>query len=255
LKPLLAWILKTETGKVIQIFEMRNPERAQAHEINIPTSVLDLPPYENPRAKEYDQLITSIDKPDIDRRLKETPIGFKWYRVYKEALGERQLTELMPLFQEKLKDQVLIDLGGGHKSLMLDFAERSGVAEYINVDRYMPGLKDNTYLDVAETEQEHTRAQAVQSDILYFASRLPDNSVNFTINGIDDMVIGNHKYQSALAQEMMRAALPGGLIFGTGSRSLYYLHHYEGAYERKRLYDRSDLNIFTKVPREESDKS
>src|SRR5688500_12810453 len=119
---------------------MDHREQSHSPEFDKPISILDLPPYENPWAEEYDELIRSIDKPDIEQRYKETPVGYVWYHVYKKGLGEEQITELVPVFQEGLADQVLVDLGGGPKSLMLDFAQRSGAKEYINVDRYEPGL-------------------------------------------------------------------------------------------------------------------
>ena len=57
----------------------------------------------------------------------------------------------------------------------------------------------------------------VQDDMLLFASRLPDESVNFIMNGLDIFVIGETKYRERLNFELERATEKGGLIIGNQS--------------------------------------
>jgi hypothetical protein len=67
------------------------------------------------------------------------------------------------------------------------------------------------------------RAIMVQGDMLDIRSRLPDNSANFTINGIDTWIIENSAYHQALARELERATVPGGIVFGMNSDAVFYI--------------------------------
>lgn len=71
--------------------------------------------------------------------------------------------------------------------------------------------------------------------MLDFVARLKDNSTNFTINGIDRLIIRSTRYEKALAREIVRATRINGLIFGCatilfdeneGALNLYKLKKY-----------------------------
>lgn len=64
----------------------------------------------------------------------------------------------------------------------------------------------------------------LKADALDFARRLPPNSVNFTINGMDLLIFMRsiphqylHDYIEALKEEVIRATKEGGIIFGSGT--------------------------------------
>lgn len=56
----------------------------------------------------------------------------------------------------------------------------------------------------------------VCDDMLDFVSRLPDDSANFMMNGIDGFILtGSSEYKDALAREIVRTLKPGGIVFGS----------------------------------------
>lgn len=129
-------------------------------------------------------------------------------------------------FQDKLKNSILVDLGGGYWTSMADeTAKDYSASALINVDKFMYP-KDMPYDPL--TPQDPGRSGAVlsyprhvfvRSDMLDFVARLPDNSVNFMANGIDMFIMGrpsgiNLLYRSALGKEIVRAMKSGGIIFG-----------------------------------------
>ncbi|OGF23390.1 hypothetical protein A2Y83_02410 [Candidatus Falkowbacteria bacterium RBG_13_39_14] len=122
----------------------------------------------------------------------------------------------------------LIDLGGGTMPTMAKFAETSKSEFYINVEKNWPDENPiNPKKDIADKrdKEEYLKMQyvVVKDDMLDFISKIPDNSANFTINGINYQIIKNQKYHKALAQELVRATKEGGIIFGVQSDVFNYL--------------------------------
>ncbi len=54
-------------------------------------------------------------------------------------------------------------------------------------------------------------------------ARLPSACANITINGIDGALIKNQEYHKALAREIERVLLPGGIVFGFQSDVRRYI--------------------------------
>ncbi|OGG74173.1 hypothetical protein A3A40_00380 [Candidatus Kaiserbacteria bacterium RIFCSPLOWO2_01_FULL_54_20] len=140
-------------------------------------------------------------------------------------------------FRDRLRGNILVDLGGGRLCRMLSVAGMYDSSAYINVDSYIAGGFGDLPYDPTKNQYKafyehrsglpgwvqpqhfpHTEPAIVNADMLDFVSRLPDNSVNFTMNGIDYDILGegalNIKYQWFLAGEIIRTLRPGGIIFG-----------------------------------------
>lgn len=125
--------------------------------------------------------------------------------------------------QEKLSGEILVDLFGNGETGLADI-ENIPMKHLMHVDIRVPHDLPNT----------HERSY-IQSDALSFVSLLPDNSVHYFINAIDDAVLGqtyahfgkNHKaiskqkqeaydsYFVKLTQEIQRTMKKGWLLFGT----------------------------------------
>jgi|GEM_PF-2782445 len=93
-------------------------------------------------------------------------------------------------------------------------------------DRVLPFWRKEWIEDREEATRRAARSYGIEQlpefalvcdDMLDFVSRLPADSSNFMINGIDDLVLQDptDEYQNALAQEIVRSLKPGGIIFGT----------------------------------------
>jgi hypothetical protein len=139
-------------------------------------------------------------------------------------------TKIRDYLRTKLKDDILIDLGGGY-GRMFFAAEDLGVGTYINVDKMITHQTDyNPFEAVCNHFQESlikdlggeelkARRINVAADMLFFLTLLPDNSVNIAINGIDRTIVDS-KYSKALANEIIRVTKKGGVILGTNSDAL-----------------------------------
>ncbi|MBI5530259.1 MAG: hypothetical protein HY918_02040 [Candidatus Doudnabacteria bacterium] len=167
----------------------------------------------------YGSLIS--DQIENDGNKISTPYSFKTT----EWLQDQHLLQQFPEIQKdrdyikgRLSSSVLVDLGGG-RSLMKTVAKSYGSLGYINTDLNSesdevvdPFSKEGQEILLNGTDE--FRSVLVKMDMLDFVSRLPDNSVNFTANGIDNFIIGRGKYNNALAKEITRTLKPGGIIFG-----------------------------------------
>lgn len=138
-----------------------------------------------------------------------------------------------------MEGRPLVDLGGGFYDGLQKIAVSLGVSTYINVDKFAftypekPNPFVDSFEEMAKQEGEdvdpsemkdgETQLVHVKADLLDFVSRMPDNSTNFTINGIDLLILGSRPYHEALAKEVSRATFPGGLVFGCASPVLDYL--------------------------------
>jgi len=144
---------------------------------------------------------------------------------------EHLYQKLDQLFRDHLSSSVLIDLGGG-REFMKRIAYKYSVSTYINVDRnpsYVDSkISANPLVAAQDVSAQNLRQIRVKSDMLDFVSRLRPNAVNFVLNGIDELIIDNHKYHQALARELMRVAQEGSLIFGKDSVALEILAQHAG---------------------------
>jgi hypothetical protein len=126
----------------------------------------------------------------------------------------------MDLLSKKLAGRVLVDAGCGNCSgRMEQLARELGAATYIGVDINR------------ESETRHRGKMGIlvkRGDMLEFISRLPAESANFLLCGID--FVRDKTYRSLMIEEMARAAMPGGIIFGRGSEPV------ENALRRSKVF-------------------
>ncbi len=133
--------------------------------------------------------------------------------------------ELRDSWLNRLAGAPLLDLGCG--SLEGSESFRSFVAQYrpsayMGVD-HITSYGDQPSVDVAEfgivtplpEADDALPGLMVHGDILEVLSRLPDNSVNIALNGVDEWLMpAGGAYGQAVTQEIIRVARPGGLVFG-----------------------------------------
>ena len=140
-----------------------------------------------------------------------------------DAIGDHQREDrekVVNLFKERLRDSILVDLGGRNLDKLAEAMECKG---YIGVDKYN-WYKDQP-LDPTEnlsknSDYKNTQNISVKADMLDFLSRLPDNSVSISISGIDNAIARLPEYHNALVKEIARVCKRGGIIFGVESTSL-----------------------------------
>ncbi|MDD5586133.1 MAG: hypothetical protein PHY92_04135 [Alphaproteobacteria bacterium] len=142
------------------------------------------------------------------------------------AIGDNTTTARF--VRERLKGAPLIDVGGA-TGRFGEFAVTAGASAYINVDLYPLGglhdLGEDPEYDLIPPEsafKNNTQRLSVCADMLDFISRVPGQSVNIMINGIDELIVRTTEYHKALAQEMVRTVRPDGVILGYNSASLRY---------------------------------
>jgi hypothetical protein len=187
----------------------------------------DILNYDNPNKEKYQVIIDNLER--INSLKEESPPTDRYSDLWFDL--DRGLDETgkdREFFKDKLSGNVLIDLGGGRVPAMRHFAKNYGAKAFINVERFLPDRfpVDPTVdlTDALRTEKEKDMDMlVVKADMLDFVSKLPDNFANFTINGIDSVIIEDQNYHHALAQELARATRPGGIIFGMCSDALWEL--------------------------------
>lgn len=220
-----------------------------------PISLPALLSYKNPRAEEYARIIERVRKQVAASEWGSPPDEYAgdWQRVV-EPKPDGNDSKYKKFLEKKLKGSLLIDLGGGRaadrtgKTHIGHVAEKLGVKTYINVERF---LSDNVsvdlFTDVSEKvgveQPKNTKIITVKGDMLDFISRLPDNSANFSMNGIDHFVIEDEEYHNALTTELTRTTKPGGVVFGINCDAVFSLS--KDKFERLSLVSlgRNELGI------------
>lgn len=184
--------------------------------------------------------------------------------------GEKddQIKQDWQRMKDKLQGTVLVDLGCGWRLETGGFmysvvsGTKYPVSAYVGVDRYAwSDIPYNPTLNQYEKAKNREIITAgsppigkVHADMLDFVARLPDNSVNFVLNGIDHYVMaGGGEYHKALAREIIRTLKPGGIIFGADFSAIAHELDIDEARKAglKRVtfpsYMRRDLGAFEKV--------
>lgn len=144
-----------------------------------------------------------------------------------EPEKREEIKHRLELLSEKLRGEILVDLGGG-SGLMKGFAKEMGVSVYILADPHLPDYPDkpiDPLNDLSNPTESDKDMQTIKlkADALDFTRRLPPNSVNFTINGMDLFVFmrsvpyPHRHYITFLKEEVIRATKEGGIIFGSGT--------------------------------------
>ena len=131
------------------------------------------------------------------------------YAVYgKSFMGIRKLS---PFFKQVLGNGRLLDLGAGEPDAMMHFALRSGVGEYVAVDRY---------LNYSGKTPPFANVLFVNQDMLMFLAEQPDESASVVMLAIDNIVLSGPStisetlYRGMLLAEIARVVPPGGIAFG-----------------------------------------
>jgi len=157
------------------------------------------------------------------------PTGFsdQWSYFLWEMEKDGKENELSKFLEVHLRGQLLIDLGAGTGRTVGDICRIFGVKDYVSVDRHymdFPNKLESSDISYREEESEGLHEILVNSDMLDFISRMPDNRGNFILNGIDSWVIRENDYFEALAKELIRTTKKDGIIFGIESDITYPLN-------------------------------
>jgi hypothetical protein len=170
----------------------------------------------HPVPPEYERLILAQEhRPISPHETANVDYSREWPRILR---GENEQN----LMKAKLVGGTLIDLGGGIASHMRALVKQFEASEYINVD-HNPAQPSDPLRPTTDEQDEALRVLQVNSDMLKFLARMRDASAQFTINGIDEFIIGDSEYHQALARELVRATKQGGLIFGVNSMVYHHL--------------------------------
>lgn len=134
--------------------------------------------------------------------------------------------ENFQILKDKLHDQTVVDLGSNLYFLgVSESLKNLGIKKYIAVDKFAdinrPKIKQIKERVMPRMEKEFG-LEFKNEDMLSFISRLPDNSVNYVMNGIDDTIIQNEKYWQVLAQELHRTTVKNGIVTGFHSEISFY---------------------------------
>lgn len=130
------------------------------------------------------------------------------------------------LIKNKFKDTTVVDLGAGDSVAihhLLPYLTEMEIKEYIAVEKFYGNKQEDAPEPMENTDMggnvidSKMKSYRINSDMFIFISKLPDNSCNFIMNGIDHYVIHNDKYWEKLSQELHRVTLELGIITGYGS--------------------------------------
>lgn len=226
----------------------KNPEQYTPPEAEGKISLRHLLTYDNPKMSEYQELIDFVMRegagPDLPQEYSSAwgDILTRWGSV--TFVQGSKIPEYNPpeyervraYFKEKLPGQILVDVGGGAlNQIMRSLAKKFGVKTYVNVDLTYDGRLDpytakcdkspaNYFWRLPPEERTKPMDEyLVTADMLDFVARLPNNSCNFALNGIELDVLSPSipsrgiGYSQALFAEMVRATKIGGTIFGVES--------------------------------------
>ncbi len=184
-------------------------------------------------------------------------ISFK--HILKNREKERRAMNIL----DRLKDQVVIDLGAGIGQDIYPVLWEIGAKGYIGVDLWRgrelkSALKKRLYCDGFRCEKKDglIPAVAIEEDILSFLNRLPKKSVSITAFGLGHGIIdGWYKYD--VAKEIKRVLDPKGVMIADNPGNGLYadvmtnninvtLHegiHYESFTAYVNLTDEQELEL------------
>ena len=189
--------------------------------------------YVSPNEEIYKSLMSQEKARAISSDL-DVEFGCMWGREVRENVNlERMLKEIMG-------GNTLVDLGCGfpHYLNIAVLAKELGAKGYIGVDKNMGNMGTKitaNYVNLKadfpngplrgvgigekySKEDKRTNIPEdsilVRIDMLDFISRLPSNSFNFTLNGIDTSILNTKEYTEAVIKEIIRATRKG--IFSLG---------------------------------------
>lgn len=195
-----------------------DPDHWKPSELQSKPDLRHLFHYENPRASEIARVIQEAER---HHRLWFNSHQAPWNLCAR--IKDRQdlpiVREMYDFLRKHLADKVLVSLGAVKTPLAEALAETPPKV-VINVDRYDDriGPREAPLDPYSVTTIKHEPDSAVEwnvkADMLDFVSRLPDNSVNLQLDGIDTVIIDYEPYHRALAQELIRVLRTGGVLLG-----------------------------------------
>ncbi len=202
---------------------MPNPERHELiEEENFEFDLESFLSYKNPNMQRYNELIADVEKKTREKRWDRDALysGIGEAYLDRGVLNPQQKNyrpELQRVMNEKLRDKLLVELGGDSY-----FPVWFGVDTHIVVDRYLERSPENSNKTPSQPFKIHdfrkrgeVKIIRVPADMLDFVARIPDNSIdNFLMAGIDGAILPNEEYQEFLTREIVRATRLGGIIFG-----------------------------------------
>ncbi len=196
--------------------------------------------YQNPRIEDYDRIIAETK---CRHWTCSNHLGNKIPKILKRDHSK--------LLCEKMNGKLLVDLGCGTDIEdwygMAELTKDCGAGTYLGVDKFQ-STEENCFQDLALPEAKAAYAPMqltlVCGDMLRFLAMLPNESANFTINNIDEIIIPSDRYLFAVAKELERTTAKDGIVFGTCAMPLSYLSPelFRGA----GFYSTSDSGLFIK---------
>lgn len=187
----------------------------------------------------------------------------------KKSEGNPLFTERYKLFENRIKDSVLIDLGCGDDiSSAYKFATVFQARKYIGVEKY-PSYNANLYSDKMEYLKNKDKEiksmvekglkliphEIIFNDMLDFLSKRTELS-NFMINGVDEDILYGPVYQLSekerkyfieIQKNISRLVPKGGLVIGSHSVYLNELSKMSFLEKKELTKDDITLQIWEKV--------
>ena len=128
----------------------------------------------------------------------------------------------------RLKDQVVIDLGAGDTGLRIYYSiTEIGARGYVGVDlstrnseRLKSNLAEDSWVTKDYPKEKLIPAVVVNEDMLTFLKRLPNKSVSIIASGLSDGILPEI-YEKDVEQEIKRVLDPKGVMFVEWHTTLY----------------------------------
>lgn len=155
------------------------------------------------------------------------------YGYWASDTKEENKSEAHKYLINKLEGKTVIDLGFGDGSYFLDNLNYRAITfKNLKIKKYI-GIEKNFSCEDEDFESFKNKCQKIfneggmeadfeQQDMLKYIVRLPDESSNFIINGIDEHILPQ-KYWEHLAEEIYKKTEPKGIITGLGSLTEFFL--------------------------------
>ena len=175
-------------------------------------------PISKKKVEEMESFVQSLDPEESGQ-----PLPQQFSQHFIEFMLRQNGDELdkkrYSIIKEKLKDQIVVDLGVGYSyPVLLPFLKEIGVKEFIGIEKFL-GENSSEYIDYIKEEirKQKISGDYLMDDLLVFLSKLPDNSVSIIMNGIDSYVIDSGRYWDKLYKELCRVTHSKGIVTGYGS--------------------------------------
>jgi hypothetical protein len=161
--------------------------------------------------KVIDLLYQTHEHPNAEEILAEASREHRYYRGHVLSFVDNFKADerARRFLRQKLQGTTLVDLGCGDYLLSRGrtLAKEFGVSTYLGVDK---AIKEGDIPNSVDGMKIFLKSE----DMLVFVSKLPNNSANFMIHGIDRTILQRTEYVDMLIQEISRAIKEDGVFFG-----------------------------------------